>query len=143
MKLLVGYNGSDEAKAALSLARSYAEHFAARVLVITSMGGGRAEKPEKIGQAAKDLAFAENFLKEKGVVCESYQLARGMSPGEDLVRFAEEHDIDQIFIGVEKVSRTQKIIVGSNAQYIILKATCPVVTVNHYSKQSSLVTETL
>jgi nucleotide-binding universal stress UspA family protein len=134
MKFLVGYNGSDESKAALSLARTYAEIFGARVLVITSMGGGRGEKPEKIGQAAKDLAFAEQFLKEKGIVCESFQLARGMSPGEDLVSFAEEKDIDQIFIGVEKVSRTQKIIVGSNAQYIILKAPCPVVTVRHYPR---------
>jgi nucleotide-binding universal stress UspA family protein len=50
------------------------------------------------------------------------------------VSFAEENDIDQIFIGVEKVSRTQKIIVGSNAQYIILKAPCPVVTVKKYPK---------
>ena len=132
MNFLVGYNGSREAKAALHLARTYAETFGAKVLVVTSMGGGRSEKPETIGKAAQDLAFAEKFLKEKGVVCESYQLARGMSPGEDLVTFAEQHDIDQIFIGVEKVSRTQKIIVGSNAQYIILKATCPVVTVRHY-----------
>ena len=114
MNFLVGYNGSDESQAALSLARTYAEMFGAQVLVITSMGGGRGEKPEKIGKAAKDLAFAEQFLKEKGIVCESHQLARGMSPGEDVVSFAEEKDIDQIFIGVEKVSRTQKIIVGSN-----------------------------
>ncbi len=89
MKFLVGYNGSEEAKAALSLARTYAEKFSARVVVVTSMGGGRGEKPEKIGKAAKDLAFAEQFLKEKGIVCESHQLARGMPPGEDLVRFAE------------------------------------------------------
>jgi nucleotide-binding universal stress UspA family protein len=129
MRFLVGYNGSEEAQAALHLARTYAEKFGARVLVITSMGGGTSEKPERIGKVAKDLAFAEQFLKEKGVVCESHQLARGLSPGEDVVNFAEQHDIDQIFIGVEKVSRTQKIIVGSNAQYIILKAPCPVVTV--------------
>ena len=132
MKYLVGFNGSEESKAALHLARTYAEKFGASVFVITSMGGGRSEKPEKIGNAAQELALAEQFLKEKGIVCESHQLARGMSPGEDLVNFAEEHDIDQIFIGVEKVSRTQKIIVGSNAQYIILKASCPVVTVKHY-----------
>lgn len=132
MKFLVGYNGSEEAKAALRLARTYAEKFGASVLVITSMGGGRSEKPEEIGNVAQNLALAEQFLKEKGITCESHQLARGMSPGEDLVAFAKEHDIDQIFIGVEKVSRTQKIIVGSNAQYIILKATCPVVTVRQY-----------
>ena len=134
MKFLVGYNGSEEAKAALRLARTYAEKFGASVLVITSMGGGRSEKPETIGNVAQNLVLAEQFLKEKGITCESHQLARGMSPGEDLVAFAKEHDIDQIFIGVEKVSRTQKIIVGSNAQYIILKATCPVVTVRQYPK---------
>ncbi|MGB3210093.1 MAG: universal stress protein [Desulforhopalus sp.] len=133
MKFLVGFNGSEEAKAALSLARSYAELFGAMVIVVTSMGGGRGEKIEGIGKAAKDLAFAEDFLKKKGISCESHQLARGMSPGEDLVSFAEENDIDQIFVGIEKMSRTQKILVGSNAQYIILKAPCPVVTVKHYS----------
>lgn len=138
MKFLVGYNGSEEAKAALLLAATYAENFKARVIVVTSMGGGRGEKPETIGKAAKDLAFAEKFLREKGIVCESHQLARGMQPGEDLVRYAEDNNIDQIFIGVEKVSRTQKIIVGSNAQYIILKASCPVVSVNNNSKFRSL-----
>jgi len=134
MKYLVGYTGSEEAKAALSLAREHAEHFGASVLVVTSMGGGRSEKPEKIGKVAQDLATAEQFLKEKGIACDSHQLARGMSPGEDIVSFAEENGIDQIFIGVEKVSRTQKIIVGSTAQYIILKAPCPVVTVKNYQK---------
>ena len=133
MKLLVGYNGSDVAKAALALARNYAEIFKARVLVITSMGGGTGEKPEEIGRASQGLAFAERFLQEKGIPCETHQLARGLSPGEDLVRFAREHGVDQIFVGVEKKSKTQKIIVGSTAQYIILKAPCPVVSVNRSS----------
>jgi nucleotide-binding universal stress UspA family protein len=133
MKLLVGYNGSDVAKAALALARNYAEVFKAKVLVITSMGGGTGEKPEEIGMAARGLAFAEHFLREKGIACETHQLARGLSPGEDLVRFAREHGVDQIFVGVEKKSKTQKIIVGSTAQYIILKAPCPVVSVNRSS----------
>lgn len=133
MKFLVGYNGSDIAKAALSLARTYAEVFRAEVLVITSMGGGSGEKPEEIGKAESDLEFAEQFFKEKGIPCETHQLARGMSPGEDVVNFAKEHNIDQIFVGVEKKSKTQKIIVGSTAQYIILKAPCPVVSVNRSS----------
>jgi nucleotide-binding universal stress UspA family protein len=133
MKFLVGYNGSNIAKAALSLARTYAEAFRAEVLVITSMGGGAGEKPEEIDKAERDLGFADQFFKEKGIPCKTYQLARGLSPGEDVVSFAKEHDIDQIFIGVEKKSKTQKIIVGSTAQYIILKASCPVVSVNRSS----------
>ena len=134
MKFLVGFNGSKAAQAALALARDYAELFGAKILVITSMSGGLNEKPEKIGEAAKDLAVAGKFLQEKGITFETHQLARGLSPGEDLVQFAEENDIDQIFVGVEKMSRTQKIIVGSSAQYIILKAPCPVVTVKNRSK---------
>ncbi len=141
MQFLVGYNGSEEARAALFLAATYAENLNARVVVVTSMGGGRGERPEKITKAARGLAFAEKYLKEKGIVCESHQLARGMLPGEDLVRYADENQIDQIFIGVEKVSRTHKIIVGSTAQYIILKASCPVVSVNNSSKFRSLFSE--
>ena len=53
-----------------------------------------------------------------------------MTPGEDMVKYAEENEVDQIFVGIEKKSRTQKLILGSNAQYIILKAPCPVVSVN-------------
>jgi len=134
MKFLLGFNGSEEAKAALALARTQAEIFQAKVYIVTSMGGGRSEKPEEIGKAARDLAFAELFLKEKGIACETFQLARGMSPAEDVVSFAEEHEIDQIFIGVEKKSRTQKILLGSTAQYIILKAPCPVLSVNRSFK---------
>lgn len=130
MKFLIGYTGTTQSKAALALARDFAIVFGAKIIVVTSMEGGKAEKPELIGKATEDLAFAEAFLAEKMVEFESHQLARGMKPGEDVVRFAEDNDIDQIFVGIEKKSRTQKIILGSNAQYIILKAPCPVVTVN-------------
>lgn len=130
MKFLIGYIGTKQSKAALELAREFAGIFGAKVIVVASMEGGKGEKPEEIGKATENLAFAEKFLAEKEIECETHQLARGMKPGEDLVRFAEENDIDQIFVGIEKKSRTQKIILGSNAQYIILKAPCPVVTVN-------------
>ncbi len=131
MKFLVGYNGSEVAKAALFLAGKYADLFGAKLFIITSMTGGKGEKPENIAKAGRDLEFAETYLSEKGIDCEAHQLARGRTPGEDLVSFAEENDIDQIFIGVEKKSRTQKIILGSVAQYTILNAPCPVVSVNH------------
>ena len=130
MKFLVGYTGSEESKAALALARTYADLFGAKVLVVTSMTGGTHEKPEEIEKATRNLKFAEDFFKEKGIPCETHQLARGMAPGEDMVFFAKQHNVDQIFVGIEKKSRTQKLILGSNAQYIILKAPCPVVSVN-------------
>ena len=130
MKFLIGYNGSDVSKAALSLARTYADLFGAKVLVVTSMVGGAGEKPDEISQATANLEYAEQFFKEKNIPCETHQLARGLTPGEDMVTFATENEVDQIFVGIEKKSRTQKLILGSNAQYIILKAPCPVVSVN-------------
>ena len=128
MKFLVGYNGSVEAKAALSLAGDFAKTFNAKVFVMSSLEGGPGEKVEDINQAEQNLRDAKEFLDEQGVECETHQMARGFTPGEDLVRFAEENEIDQIYVGIEKKSRTSKLILGSTAQYVILKAPCPVIT---------------
>lgn len=130
MNFLIGYSGSKESKGALALLREHAAIFDAKVFVVASTGGGAKEKQADIEKARENLAFANIFLLEKGIDCECHQLARGVNPGEDLVRFAEENEVDQIYVGIEKKSRTQKLLLGSNAQYIILKAPCPVVTVN-------------
>ncbi len=129
MKFLVGYNGSVEAKAALSLARDFAKIFNAKVFVMASMEGGAGEKIKDINQAEQNLREAKEFFDEQGVECESHQMARGFTPGEDLVKFAEENQIDQIYVGIEKKSKTSKLLLGSTAQYVILKAPCPVITV--------------
>lgn len=128
MKFLVGYNGSVEAKAALSLAGKFAKIFKAAVIVMASLEGGPSEKIEDITRAEQNLQEAKQFLDEQGVECETHQMARGLAPGEDLVKFAEENQVDQIYVGIEKKSRTGKLLLGSTAQYVILKAPCPVVT---------------
>ena len=129
MKILVGYNGSDVAKSALAVARNYAKGLNAQVVVMTSMEGGGKETMEEISNVEQGLEYAKQFLEAEGVVCETHQLARGVSPGEDMVHFVEENDIDQLFVGVEKKSRTRKMFLGSTAQYVILKAPCPVTSV--------------
>jgi len=128
MKFLVGYNGSVEARAALSLARDFAKIFNAKVFVMSSMEGGPGEKVEDINQAEQNLREAKEFFDEQRIECETHQMARGFTPGEDLVKFAEENQIDQIYVGIEKKSRTSKILLGSTAQFVILKAPCPVIT---------------
>ena len=96
---------------------------------MTSMGGGDKETMEEISRVEQDLLYAKQFMEAEGIACETHQLARGVSAGEDLVFFAEENDIDQLFVGVEKKSRTRKMFMGSTAQYVILKAPCPVTAV--------------
>jgi len=52
-----------------------------------------------------------------------------MDPGEDIVQFAKDHSADEIIIGIIKKSRVQKMLMGSNAQYVILHSPCAVVAV--------------
>ena len=129
MKILVGYNDTGVSKAALALAREHAERFNAKVFLLTSMEGGSGETTKDIQRVEKSLKEAGEYLAEKGVDHEVHQLARGMTPGEDIVRFAQEKGMDLVYVGVKKKSKAQKILLGSTAQFIILKAPCPVITV--------------
>ena len=129
MKVLVGYNGSKASRLALNEAVRYARAFKATVFVMTSMEGGSGEKPEDISRANEVLNEAKTLMASEGIPYEISQLVRGMSPGEDLVYFAKDNEIDHIFLGIEKTSRLGKLLLGSTAQYIILKAHCPVTTI--------------
>ena len=53
MKILVGYNGSEVSKTALSQAKSYAKTYSALVYVVTSLEGGSGEKVEEIDAATE------------------------------------------------------------------------------------------
>ncbi len=129
MKIMVGYDSSNVSKAALELAKKHAKAFDAEVYVITSMVGGREVAREEFSRAESDLEYAETLLKEDNVSCETRLLVRGMSPGEDMVEFAKEKEIDEIIVGVRKRSKVGKFLLGSTAQYLIIKAPCPVVAV--------------
>ena len=129
MNILVGYNASYVAKSALELARKHAKAFGAKVYVMSSSEGGAKEKLEDVSSARKELESAKEFIEKEGIECEVVQMARGLSPGEDLVRFTKEKSIDHLYVGIEKKSKTQKLLLGSTAQFVILKANCPVTTV--------------
>jgi len=92
------------------------------------MEGGSSERIEDVTKARADIEYAENFLKQENVDCDVREMVRGLSPGEDLIKFARDNDIDQIFVCIEKKTRTRKILLGSTAQYVILKAPCPVIS---------------
>jgi nucleotide-binding universal stress UspA family protein len=129
MKFLVAYNGTKESQSALELAKTHAKIFEAKLVVLSSSEGGTGEKLEDITRIKSDLESIQEDLSKAGIECEVEQLARGLTPGEDIVLYAAENDIDQIYVGIRKKSRTSKLILGSTAQFIILKAKCPVTSV--------------
>lgn len=128
MKILIGYNGGEVGRQALLLARSFAETNNAFVYIVTSMEGGSSEKKSDRFKAEQGLKFAKALMEDSKVKCEARESVRGLTPAEDLVKFAEENDVDHIFLGLKKTSKAQKAILGSTVRYVILKAPCPVTT---------------
>jgi nucleotide-binding universal stress UspA family protein len=49
--------------------------------------------------------------------------------GEQIVEFADQIKADLVVLGLRRRSMTGKVIFGSNSQYIIMKASCPVLSV--------------
>jgi nucleotide-binding universal stress UspA family protein len=127
MKLLVAYD-SAFADNMLDQAVKIAKAFDAYVYLVRTC-------PAEAGE--QDIAKLDHLLNEvrresfknEGIKSESRILIRGMEPGEDLVQFAREKEVDQIIIGVQKRSKVGKLMFGSIAQYIILEAHCPVLSV--------------
>lgn len=129
MKIMVGYDGSFVAQDALSLAMKHAKVFGAHIDVVTSMIKGTEHQMEDIQKAEQDLKEIKEMLQRENIPCETHLLIRGLEPGEDLVQFARENDVDEIFVGVKKRSKVEKILLGSSARYVILNAPCPVMSV--------------
>jgi nucleotide-binding universal stress UspA family protein len=129
MKILVGYDRSASSKEALDLARKHAVAFGATVDVITSMEGGTGNQQEDIEKAERGLEWAKSLFVDKNIPCKIHLLIRGMSPGEDLIEFAKDNKVGEIIVGVKRRSKVGKLLLGSTAQYVILQANCPVVSV--------------
>jgi nucleotide-binding universal stress UspA family protein len=129
MKILVAYDGSKVTKEALRLAIQHAGAFQGTILLVHSMVGGPEIPRKEFEDAEKDLQQQELILKGDGLSCETLLSVRGLEAGEDMVRIATEKMADEIIIGLQRKSKVGKLLFGSTAQYIIMNAPCPVVTV--------------
>ena len=129
MKIMVGFDGSKVSEAAIELAEAHARTFGAQILLVQSMVGGPEVPRRDFANNERELEYQKSQLKDKNIACESLLSVRGLEPGEDLVRLAEERKVDEIIVGVKRRSKVGKLVFGSTAQYVILNAPCPVATV--------------
>jgi nucleotide-binding universal stress UspA family protein len=130
MKILVAYDTSAAAEKGLYLALEEARVFKANVHAITSADRTKSEKElPNIEAAEQGLSQAQAMFEKEGITCSTHLLIRGLAPGEDIVQYAKENSIDRIIVGVKKQSKVGKLLLGSTAQYVILKSTCPVLSV--------------
>ena len=130
MKILVGYDGTNVARDAVLTAQQHAKIFDAEIDVITAIPQSHKLGYEEI-QEAEDKLQREmrNLFEENTIPHKEHLVVSKQSAGEELVEFAKRNNAFEIIIGVRRRSKVGKLLFGSTAQYVILNAPCPVVTI--------------
>ena len=111
------------------MAKQQAKAFNAEVHLLRSLAQDPKLQRDTVEQAEQNLDHVRREFATLDLTCDSHVLVSALTPGEDIVQFAEKNSIDLIVIGVRRRSKFGKLIFGSNAQRIILTAPCPVLTV--------------
>ena len=130
MKFLICYDETNEAKEALKVAQEHARVWNAKLEVVNAVIRTEPLKHSRVQKMEENLT--EQVKKILGGDDPPYEvqlLLTDLTSGEQLVKFAEDMKIDLIFLGIVKKSKVGKLLFGSTAQYVILHAPCPVVTV--------------
>lgn len=129
MTIVVGYVPRAEGRAALRRAAEEARLRSTRLVVVNSIKGGSSLEDSEAVEHERELAAVRGQLDADGIENEVRQLVRGLDPADDLIAVAEETGADFIVIGLRRRTPVGKLILGSNAQRILLEAPCPVLAV--------------
>lgn len=127
--VVVGYVPKPEGEAALQKAIDEARLRRAKLVVVNSHRGGTEFDADASTQADRDLNSVRKTLEGSGVDFDIRQLVRGFEPAEDLLSIAEASAAELVVIGLRRRSPVGKLILGSNAQRVLLDAHCPVLAV--------------
>jgi nucleotide-binding universal stress UspA family protein len=127
--IVVGFVATKEGRAALTRAAEEARSRSSRLVVVNSNRGGRGLDDDAAREIESELERQTSALAAEGVDVEVRQLVRGNEPAEDLIEAAVETGADLIVIGLRRRTPVGKLILGSNAQRILLDAPCAVLAV--------------
>jgi nucleotide-binding universal stress UspA family protein len=124
---VLGYVGRPEGRAALERAIDETRLRDGHLVIVHSLRGPDDE--DEYLQDREDIEDLEERLAGEGVRFTVREYARGRSAPEELVAVANELDAEIIVIGIRRRSPVGKLIMGSNAQAVLLHAECPVLAV--------------
>jgi nucleotide-binding universal stress UspA family protein len=127
--IVVGYVPKPEGDVALERAIEEARLRGSTLVVVNSHRGGRDYAGEESIKDDEVMAGVKSRLEESGVEFDIRQLVRGLDPAEDLINVADNNKAELIVIGLRRRSPVGKLILGSNAQRILLDAHCAVLAV--------------
>jgi nucleotide-binding universal stress UspA family protein len=128
--VVVGWVRTPEGKAAVDAAVEEARRReTARLVIVHSARGGVGEKLETVVEDSDALESLEAQLKGEGVDVVVRDFARGNEPVDDILQVADQEKAGLIVIGLRRRSPVGKLLLGSTAQAILLRADCPVLSV--------------
>lgn len=125
--IVVGFIPSPQGEAALEHAIAEARLRGGRLIVINAAGTDAFADGRRVGEG--DLAELHDTLKSAGVEYDFRQTEADQNAADAVVSVAEEAGAALIVIGLRQRSRVGKLLMGSNAQRILLEASCPVLSV--------------
>ena len=123
--IVVGYVDSPEGQAALQRAVDEASQRGARLIVINSHKGGSALDKNTAVELDESLDEVHTRLHDSGRRARGAPAGPRSDPRDDLIAVAEEVDADLIVIGLRRRTPVGKLILGSNAQQVLLDAQLP------------------
>lgn len=128
MSVVVGYLATVEGRQGLDAAVVEAKRRGTGLVVVVTEKGG-TPAPDAVEQRELELEVLRRDAATEGVEVEIRVLGEKRDVAEDLIAVAEEIDADVIVIGLRRRSPVGKLILGSNAQRILLGSPCPVLAV--------------
>jgi nucleotide-binding universal stress UspA family protein len=126
--VVVGFIRTAEGDAAVEAAVEEVRRRGGRLVVVHSAKGGDQDV-ETVVADRDALEALEGRLRGDGVDVVVRDFARGNDPADDLVDVADSEQAALIVIGLRRRSPVGKLLLGSNAQQILLRADCPVLAV--------------
>lgn len=130
MPIVVGFVPTKEGRAAVARAADESLLRKTPLVIVNSARGGRDVTdvgPES--PAERELLDVVQDLRDRDVDVEVHSLVRGNEPAEDLIQVAGEVGADFIVIGLRRRTPVGKLILGSNAQRVLLDSPCAVLAV--------------
>ena len=127
MAIIVGYVPTPEGVAALETAIDEARRRKQRLVVVNS-SRGESLVDRRFASGANWQSIEER-LTESGVEHELTQLVESKDAADQILKLANELNAELIVIGLRRRTPVGKLILGSQAQTILLEAECPVLAV--------------
>ena len=135
--IVVGYDDSEPAKAALDRAAELAKALGGQLHVVSvaptlepasGRGAGGIDPTDPPEKHVSDLAMARQHLESQGVQAD-YQAAVG-EPAEAIVELASQKGADLIVVGTREVGLVQRLLGQSVSDSVAHKAHCDVLIVH-------------